>query len=65
MHISSIITQFRACSAALSKVEAEDGKVQAQYLDYLRQYRRCLTERDMSRLEDAWRVLDEKWMKIR
>ena len=62
---SSADTQFLHSSAALDKVEAEDGEVKAQYLDYLRQYRLCLAEKHIPKLEDAWRALDEKWMKIR
>ena len=46
-------------------MEADDREVKAQYLDYLRQYRACLAEEDVDRLEDEWRVLDEKWMQIR
>ena len=65
MRTSSANTRFLHWFAALDKVEAEDGEVKALYLDYLRQYRLCLAEKDISSLEDAWRVLDEKWMKIR
>ena len=49
----------------LAKVDADDKEVKAQYLDYLRQYRACLAEKDIDRLEDEWRVLDVKWMQIR
>ncbi len=49
----------------MSKVEAEDAAVKADYLDYLKQYRTCLAETDIDKLEDVWRILDEKWMRIR
>ena len=46
-------------------MEAQDAEVRAQYLDYLKQYRACLAQTDIAQLEDDWRILDEKWMKIR
>jgi hypothetical protein len=49
----------------MSKVEAEEAAVKADYLDYLKQYRACLAETDIDKLEDEWRILDEKWMRIR
>ena len=53
------------CGTDLAEVDAEDADLKAQYLDYLRHYRACLAQKDISRLEDDWRALDEKWMKIR
>jgi hypothetical protein len=46
-------------------VEGSDPKVKADYVDYLRQYRKALAETDVDRLEEEWRILDEKWMRIR
>ncbi|BDA45526.1 hypothetical protein COCOBI_07-3130 [Coccomyxa sp. Obi] len=63
--ISSIVSIFDEWIAEMSKVEAEDAAVKADYLDYLKQYRTCLAETDIDRLEDEWRILDEKWMRIR
>ncbi|CAL8470879.1 g10421 [Coccomyxa elongata] len=63
--IGSIVSIFDEWIAEMSKVEAEDAAVKADYLDYLKQYRTCLAETDIDRLEDEWRILDEKWMRIR
>lgn len=54
-----------SCATELAEVEAEDADLKVQYLDYLKHYRACLAQKDISRLEDDWRVLDEKWMGIR
>ncbi|EIE20277.1 hypothetical protein COCSUDRAFT_67562 [Coccomyxa subellipsoidea C-169] len=63
--IGKIVSIFDEWIAEMSKVEAEDTAVKADYLDYLKQYRTCLAETDIDRLEDEWRILDEKWMRIR
>ena len=43
---------------------SSDG-VKDAYLAYLKQYRACLAEEHVDKLEDMWTELDSLWMRIK
>ena len=53
-----------AC-ADLQKLTTDKEDIRDLYVDYLSQYRSCLAETDVDKLDSQWCVLDEKWMQIR
>lgn len=63
--IQVILEEFDNWITVLTDVDTDHTAVKQQYLAYLRQYRQCLAETDVSKLEDTWRQLDVLWMQIR
>ncbi len=53
-----------AC-ADLQKLSTDKEDIRDLYVDYLTQYRRCLAETEIDKLDSEWCTLDEKWMQIR
>ena len=59
-------TRSRCLAGAdLQKVSTDKEDIRELYVDYLSQYRSCLAETDIDKLDSVWCVLDEKWMQIR
>ena len=56
--------RYLAC-ADLQKLSTDKEDIRDLYADYLSQYRTCLAETDIDKLDSVWCVLDEKWMQIR
>ena len=52
------------CLTDLKKLRTDKEDIQDLYVDYLSQYRSCLAETDIAKLDSMWCTLDEKWMKI-
>ncbi len=57
-------TRDLAC-ADLQKLSTDKEDIRDLYIDYLTQYRRCLAETEIDKLDSEWCTLDEKWMQIR
>lgn len=49
----------------LKKLSTDKEDIRESYIDYLSQYRSCLAETDIGKLDSVWCTLDEKWMQIR
>ncbi len=56
---------MRLCCADLQRLSTDKEDVQSLYVDYLSQYRACLAETEVDKLDALWCTLDEKWMQIR
>lgn len=68
MHLDSTNVHNRnrkLARADLQKLSTDKEDIRDLYVDYLTQYRRCLAETEIDKLDSEWCTLDEKWMQIR
>ena len=52
------------CLTDLKKLRSDKEDIRDLYVDYLSQYRSCLAETEIAKLDSMWCTLDEKWMRI-
>jgi len=64
LHSNQMKQEFLVC-ADLQKLSTDKEDIRDLYIDYLSQYRECLAETEIDKLDGKWCILDEKWMKIR
>jgi hypothetical protein len=69
-YAEAFATQYARLDRVLARLLAElralpEAAPAAAFRGYFEAYRRALGERDLSKLEDVWRAVDEAWMEIR